>query len=143
MSRGARWTLGAFSLLFSGIFVATSSSSARPYIDWICAAFCVVIALACFSTVARRPSVRVVGAVVFLLYCGYLVLEVRKGLWRPYRGQGSEHWINAVRGLFVYGLPGLYVALRGLYPPWGLRAEVFRGPEHTEDPSVRKSSADN
>jgi hypothetical protein len=127
MSRGARWTLGTFAVLFSGIFVLSSPNSPRPWAGWICAAFCVAIAIACFSSVARGPAVRVIGAVVFLLYCGYLFFEFRRGLWRPYEGPGSEHWINALRGLSVYGLPGLYVAVRGFYPPWGLRAEVFRG----------------
>jgi hypothetical protein len=134
MSRGARWTLGAFSLLFSWIFVISSSNALHPAAEWICAAFCVVIALACFSSAARGPALRVVGAFVFLLYCGYLVVELRQGLWRPYEGRSSEHWFNALRGLFVYGLPGLYVALRGIYPSWGLRADVFRGsPKRPED----------
>jgi hypothetical protein len=127
MSRGARWTLGMFSLLFSWIFVISNGNSPRPAIGWILAAFCILIAIACFSGTARGPAIRVIGAVVFLLYCGYLVLEMRTGFWRPYQGRGSEHWVNALWGFFVYGLPGIYVALRGFYPPWGYAAESFRG----------------
>jgi hypothetical protein len=132
MSRGARWTLGAFSLLFSWIFVISNDNSPRPAIGWMLAAFCVLIAFACFSGTARGPAIRVIGAVVFLSYCGYLVLEIRKGLWRPYEGEGSEHWVNALRGLFVYGLPGLYVTVRGFYPPWGYGTAGFRGSEEVQ-----------
>ena len=125
MSRGARWLLGIFSLFFAGTFVLTASSSPHPLAVWACAGFCVLSSLACFSSVARGPAIRVIGSVVFLLYVVYLILEVRKGLWRPYEGQGSEHWVNAIKGLFVFGLPGLYVALRGRYPIWGKGARAF------------------
>jgi hypothetical protein len=137
MSRGARWTLGVFSLLFSWIFIISSGNSPRPVIGWMLAAFCILIAIACFSGAARGPAIRVIGAVVFVLYCGYLVLEIRKGLWRPYGGRGSEHWVNALWGLFVYGLPSLYVAIRGFYPPWGKGAEAFR--ERGEMPADGKN----
>jgi hypothetical protein len=94
---------------------------------WICAGFCVLISIACFSTIARGPAIRVIGAVVFLSYVVYLVLEIRKGFWRPYEGRGSEHWVNAIWGLLVFGLPGLYVTLRGRYPVWGRGADAFLG----------------
>jgi hypothetical protein len=93
-----------------------------------------LIALACFSSAARGPAIRVIGSVVFLLYVAYLAIEIRQGLWRPNEGRGSEHWVNAILGLFVFGLPGLYVALRGRYPTWGKGAEAFLGKneEHRE-----------
>jgi hypothetical protein len=99
----------------------------------MCAGFCVLIAVACFSSVARGPAVRVIGSAVFLLYLTYLIFEIRKGIWRPYEGRASEHWVNAIWGLFVFGLPGLYVALRGRYPVWGKGAQAFLGEEFEHD----------
>lgn len=136
MSRGARWVLGSFTLFFAGIFVLTGSPSSGPLaltVLWICAGFCVLISVACLSSVARGPAIRIIGSVVFLLYVAYLILEIRKGLWRPYEGRGSEHWVNAIWGLIVFGLPGLYVAFRGRYPFWGQGAEGFLGEESKQE----------
>ena len=132
MSRGARWLLGVFCLFFAGTFAVTASSATETMATlavWLCAGFCVLIAVACFSSVARGPAVRVIGSVVFLLCLTYLIFEIRKGIWRPYEGRASEHWVNAIWGLFVFGLPGLYVALCGRYPIWGKGAKAFLGEE--------------
>jgi hypothetical protein len=132
LSRGARWTLGVFCLLFAAIFVLTTANAPNAtavIVLWLCAGFCMLISLACFSKVASGPAVRIIGTLVFLAYVAYLVGEIRKGLWRPYYGTASEHWVNAILGLIVFGLPGIYVALHGVYPRWGKGAKAFLGEE--------------
>ena len=130
MSGWAKFTIGIFALLFAWIFVISRNGSTNQVISWVLAGFCVLIALACFSRTARAPALRVIGATIFLGYLFYLVSELRKGIFRPYPGGSSPHWLNAVEGLLVFGLPGLYLALRGIYPNWGRGAQVFRGESH-------------
>ena len=132
MSRGARWTLGFAALFFAAIFGFLAGNQPRLYAGWIPVAFCVCIAIACFSQVLRGPAIRIVGLVVFLLSCWYLVSELQKGIWRRYEGRASEHWINAILSMVVFGLPGLYVTVRGKYPQWGKGAEAFLGKKEDE-----------
>jgi len=88
-----------------------------------------------FSDGAR--ALRIISAAIFLAYAFYLISELRKGIFPTYPGGSSPHWLNALEGLFVFGLPGLFLALRGIYPIWGRGAAVFRGesdaPEQDED----------
>ena len=68
--------------------------------------------------------------------------EIRKGLWRPYHGSASEHWVNAILGLIVFGLPGLFVTVYGVYPRWGKGAKAFLGEEqesaNNQNEDIRK-----
>ena len=132
MSRPARWTLGCFSLLFAAAFAMSVPNSPEPLFLWICAAFCLLIALGCFSQVARGPAIRVIGATVFAVYAVYVVQEITKARSSPLSVWAHEHWITALEGLVTFGLPGLYVALRGRYPKWGKTAPAFL-PEDSRD----------
>jgi len=134
MSSWARITIGIFALFFAWIFVISRAGSPRPGWLYGLAGFCVLIALACFSRTARGPALRIIGATIFLGYVLYLAFELRKGLSQPYEGPGSPHWLNALEGLFVWGMPGLYLALRGVYPSWGRGAGAFRGESGEIDP---------
>jgi peptidoglycan/LPS O-acetylase OafA/YrhL len=119
--------LGSFALLFAAIFVYSEQSapSAAPWLVYIFAAFCVFIAVACFSPRLRGPAVRVIGFMVFLGYVSYFAYELLHEPTKPYAGRSEPHWFNAIMGLIVFGLPGLYVAVRGKYPNWGTGAKVF------------------
>jgi hypothetical protein len=129
MSRAARWTLGSFALLFAAIFIYSEqlSPSKAPLLLYVLAGFCLLIAVACFGKRWRGPAVRIIGFMVFLAYFSYLAYEVIREPAKPYTGSSEPHWVNAIHGLFLFGLPGLYVALRGKYPKWGKGAKAFNG----------------
>ena len=129
MSAGARWTLGSFALLFAMtlIFAERIAPSKSPLLVYGPAAFCLVIAVSCFSRTWRRPAVRIIGLVVFIAYVSYLVEEVLREATKHYTSISEPHWLNALIGLAMFGLPGLYVAVRGIYPEWGWGARAFNG----------------
>lgn len=56
---------------------------------------------------------RVVGALVFLLYVAYLVMMVAEGAWFVGERGSATCAVNAVLGLFAFGLPGLWYAMMG------------------------------
>jgi len=134
MSRTARWVLGSFAFLFAGIFAFTAPSRS-PLALFLPTGFCVLIALACFSQTLRGPATRIIGGVVFLVCVSYLVFEIWTEPTKLYSRPSEPSWTNAVEALIVFGLPGIYVALRGEYPRWGKGAEAFRGdkPSQHED----------
>jgi len=127
MSRGARWTLGSFALLFAAILVYSEQNapSSAPLLVYVLAGFCVLIAVACFSRTSRGPAIRSIGFMVFLAYAAYLAYELLREPAEPYGGRSEPHWLNAMLGLIVFGMPGLYVAVRGKYPRWGKGAKAF------------------
>ena len=143
MSRGSRWVLACFALIFGAIFiyserVAPSKSSVMAY---GAAAFCGLIAVACFTRTRRGPAVRIIGLTVFLAYVSYLVYELIREPAKPYPGMTEPHWLNAIIGLVVFGLPGLYVTVRGNYPTWGQGAKAFNG--EMDSPSHGESHHEN
>jgi hypothetical protein len=127
MSGASRWILGAFALLFGTMFVYTARNSSASWIDLGLAAFCLAIAVACFSKKGRGPAIKFIGVTVFLAYLIYFGWEIATNFSKPYTGRAEEHWLNALIGLFAFGLPGLYVLIKGVYPRWGIRSDVFRG----------------
>lgn len=126
MSLGARWTLGSFALLFavtclySGLLAEQHRFASIAF-----AGFCTLIAAACFSSRARPASVRIVGFVIFCAYLAYFISEILFHRTTPPEGAGHANWFNAIIGLFVFGLPGLYVSLTGRYSAWGEHSTVF------------------
>lgn len=137
MSRTARWVLGSFALLFAATFATTVSNSPKPLFLWICAGFCVLISLACFSTVAHGPAIRLIGATVFVVYAFYLFDSIGGILRTPLGSHSHWRWLatfeGPLEGLIVFGLPGLYVAIRGRYPLWGKAASAFLGENPRQD----------
>lgn len=121
MSRSTRWVLGFFALLFAAIFVYSEqlAPSRAPLAVYIFAVFCGLMALACFAPRWSGPVVRILGFVVFLTFASNFVSELFGEPEKTYAGNSEPHWLNAILGLIVFGLPGLYVAVRGKYPNWG------------------------
>lgn len=119
MSLSARWILGLFALLFAAILIYSEqlAPSRVPWLVYVLAAFCGLIALACFSRTWRGAAIRIIGFMVFLAYASYVVHELFWERAKPYTGRSEPHWLNAILGLIVYGLPGLYFAVGGL--KWG------------------------
>ena len=128
LSRGARWTLGIFALLFGAMFVFSeqTAASSAPMLVYLLAGFCGLIAVACFSQTWRGPAVRIIGFMVFVTYVFYIAHELRGGPAKPHIEKSESHWLDAILGLIVFGLPGLYVAFRGRYPKWGEWAAAFK-----------------
>jgi hypothetical protein len=137
MSRASRWILGNFALLFAWTFIAALPYALKPFVLWLCAAFCVLIALACFSTVARGPTLRAVGAIIFAAYMFAVATKLADVLKTPFDGHFQGRWLlfleAVVEGFVVYGLPGLYVAVNGRYPRWGHAAIAFLGRNRSKD----------
>ncbi len=129
MSRGARWVIGVFSGLFALMmfYSERTAPSNAPIVGYLVGAFCVAITIACFSKVLRSPAVRVIGAMVFVATVAYLVDELLTEPGKRYSGTSEPHWLNALFALITFGLPGLFVALHGVYPKWGKGSQVFRG----------------
>jgi hypothetical protein len=126
-SRGTRWVLGSFALLFAIIFVYSEqlAPSRAPLAVYVLAGFCGLMALACFAPKWSGPVVRILGLAVFLAFASYLVHELLREPAKPYAGRSEPHWFNAILWLIVFGMPGLYVALRGKYPRLGKGAKAF------------------
>jgi hypothetical protein len=74
---------------------------------------------------------------VFLACLSYLIYELVWKPTKPYAVRSEPHWLNAIMGLVVFGLPGLYVAVRGKYPKWGKGAKAFTG--EMDSPSDEES----
>src|SRR5580658_8577995 len=119
MSRPARWILGSFALLFAVAFATAVNNSPEPLFIWACGGFCLLISLASFSSVARTPALRVIGATVFAVYAGGVASVAVRMSRTPFDGQGHWSWLTELEGpmegLITFGLPGLYVAVRGRF----------------------------
>jgi hypothetical protein len=139
MSSIPRRILGSFAILFALIFVNTAHNSSVPWADWGLVAFCLAIVIACFSKKGRVPAIKFIGIAVFLAYLNYFAWEIITNFRKLYTGPAQARWLNAIFGMFTFGLPGLYVMLNGIYPKWGLRSEVFRGNEEGSNPKDTSS----
>ncbi len=138
MSKTARWVLGSFALLFAVAFAVAVQNSPEPLFLWCCAGFCLLIALACFSTVVRTPVVRIIGAVVFSLYAFYVFQELTR--ISRVTADRNLHWYSLaalhgpIEGLITFGLPGVYFAIRGRLPRWSEFTPAFRGSRERPKP---------
>ncbi|MBZ5528657.1 MAG: hypothetical protein LAN71_12230 [Acidobacteriia bacterium] len=124
MRRRVRWTVGGCALLFAAFFLFLALRS--PHKPLILLAlppfFCLLIAAASFSDILHKTASRIIGLAASLLSLAYLVIEIRSQPWSPYPGLGEPHWLHAALAFLVFGLPGIYVAVRGEYPAWGKAA---------------------
>lgn len=137
MSRSARWVLGAFALCFAFSFwLASALSAARPsLLERLLFCFCALIAVACFSQYLREMALRLIGGMVFVISIWYVLVEFKTEPHNLYSWHGPSV-INSALFMLVFGLPGLYVALRGHYPKWGKGVGAFRrSNENTETSS--------
>jgi hypothetical protein len=115
MSRGARWTIIAFLLLFTWMILAGWSTDTPKQRSWEAgiAAFMLVLALGLAAPGRFRWALRLVAGVVALGYFIYFVTEVVELL----RGEpqplslGRPNATAAGLGLLIYGVPALVYAL--------------------------------
>jgi hypothetical protein len=145
MSRTSRWILGSFALLFAWTFIAGLPYAPKPWAIWLCAGFCVLIALACFSAVARGAALRVIGATVFVVYVFAVASALADARRTPWDGHFHGRWLGflkaVVEGFLIYGLPGLYVALHGRYPIWGRLAGAFLGKNYLQEHKAEQEAS--
>lgn len=143
MSRGARWTLGSFSLFFAWAFYegfrqAAIASAGGLVGLGVAVGLCLLIAFACFFRFGRGVIVRLFGALIFLSYVAYFVYEIWIEPGKEYTRRSDPHWINAILGFFVWGLPGLYLARRGMWP-----SLEKQGAEESEAPGPDEDKGDS
>jgi hypothetical protein len=107
VSAGSRIILAAISLVCAAGFFLTAldvgSLAAEPSFFYGLAIFCVVVAIASLAPKTHPITLRMIGTIVF---CGYAA----SNSWQ------SHHWMPALVGLFVCGVPAAYLALKGTYP---------------------------
>ena len=119
MSSDARILLGIATILSAIGFVAIGivlgpelPLGATPF--YLLATFCILISMACFTPSTRPVALRIIGLVVFVTYVVY-----------AYSCIGQKDFVRALAGLLVWGFPGGYVAIWGVYPSWGRGAAAF------------------
>ena len=121
--------LGGFAVILGLMFLYSGRIESVKWECYFSAGFCGVIAAACFSSQARGSAVRIIGSLVFVIFSLLVATEGAVALhWaRALPGVDGTHLAAALEGFAFLGLPGLYVALKGKYPRWGISSKVFRG----------------
>lgn len=120
MSLGSRIAIAVVALLSAAGFYMTAvnpgSVRAAPIVFYGMSLFCIVIAIACLAPKSHPLTLRVIGAVIFLVFAS--------GLYSDFQ---TQNWRKAMMGFIVWGLPSGYVAIVGRYPSWGKGAAGFNG----------------
>ena len=137
MSRWARWTIAIAVLLLGWEVIALSPPGEHLSAEAGLLLFLGMIVIACLSKTGRPVALRVVGGTVFFAYLAYFFYEFLDPIPETYKGINQEHWVNALFGLLLYGLPGLYVAATAGYPKWGIHAKGFRSPKDQDEDKDR------
>ena len=140
MSRGARWLLGAAMLVIAAGFAAIPLMRPAPnfrpsFVTLAFVGFPTLIAVACFFPAGRPVTLRLIAATVLALSFGYVAIQVAAfPLGRGNRGAGRTQpsLQNSLMFLATFGLPSVYVLVRGRYPGWGRHAAAF-GPNPVEE----------
>ena len=118
MSMGARAAIGIVALLSGvGFFITALDPSGLPagsLVFYTMAAVCVVIAIACFFPKSHPVTLRLIGAIIFTTYVGYIIDSFQ-----------AQNLDRAVAGFIVWGLPSGYLAIMGKYPSFGNGAKAF------------------
>jgi len=87
--------------------------------------------------------IRAIGGTVFLFYAFYLFLVLKKVLRTPFEIHFRGAWLSAVAGpafgFILFGLPGLYLALRGLFSRRAGVASANSGKPSREERSHSKA----
>jgi hypothetical protein len=115
MSRGARWTIIAFILLFGWMLLSdwSADSSRQRVVESGLIAFMLALALGLAAPGRFRWALRVAAGMVAVGYFAYFVSEVF-GLLRGDAQELSVNRPNATAagvGLLLYGVPALIFAL--------------------------------
>jgi FtsH-binding integral membrane protein len=116
MSKGSRIAIGVVAIIaaigFLNSAMNPASVKAAPIVFYGLAAFCGVIAIACFSHKAHPVTLRIIGGTVFATFAVYAYDSIINNP-RP---------MQAICGFLVWGLPSGYLAIKGKYPDWGMGA---------------------
>ena len=117
LSLGARIFLGSIAALFGllMILIASPETGSKAIFFYGLGAFCLSIAVACFTSGRVRQFVgSAIGCIIFLTGVWYLAAEVHTGaLWSSRRSDPSAY--KAVLYLLFIGLPGLSYAYRARF----------------------------
>ena len=105
MSKSSRWILGVFSLILSVGIVLHVLDNPSQLIGWVVLVFFLMIPLACFFPSVRPLAIRLIGGIIFGSYVAYLISSI-----------GSENFPRALKGLLIFGVPGLHCAIFGSDP---------------------------
>jgi ABC-type Fe3+-siderophore transport system permease subunit len=120
MSIGSRIVIGVFALLCAASFFMTARDpSGLPIGAWAfysLAAFCIVIATACFFPQTHPFTLRLIGIVIFVTYVAYV--------WDSFH---TQNLARAIQGFLFWGVPSGYLAIVGKYPSWGKGAKGLKG----------------
>jgi hypothetical protein len=115
MSRSAQIVLGGVFVGAALIFALCGVTAPRqaphgsaPF--YVTAAFCVVVAIACFLARGRGVTLRVTGCGVFAVCVWYLIVAPST---------------KSVLAMTTFGLPAAYTAITARYPLWGEWAAAF------------------
>jgi len=124
MSRASEIILGIVALLSALLVLYFIQAGVGLLFGWLALEiFLLTMAAACLFRTGRKLTLRVLGAFLFAVCAGYLATELRLG--QP------GGLLKSLMAFFVFGLPALYLMVRGRYPRWGRFAPVFAGKAKT------------
>jgi hypothetical protein len=115
MSLGARIMLGSVSALFGVVMILIAPPTDKQVYFYLFGAFCLFIALACFTRGRVRQFLgSTIGVVIFFAGVVYLIAELTSGvLWSGRRSEPSVY--NAILYLLFIGVPGGVYAYRARF----------------------------
>ncbi|MDY7016043.1 MAG: hypothetical protein SVX43_21080 [Cyanobacteriota bacterium] len=109
MSKGSRIAIGIVALLGAvGFFLTALDPSdfpAGPPVFYGLAAVFAIVAIACFFPKSHPVSLRLIGAIIFAAYVGYIIDSFQ-----------TQDFGRAVVGFIVWGVPSGYMAISGKFP---------------------------
>ncbi|MFT3686683.1 MAG: hypothetical protein QM783_17485 [Phycisphaerales bacterium] len=111
-----------------------ASTAPNPLAFWAVMSLLIVLLLCGIVTQWAQPSAaklawRGVGAIIFVAYFAYVVVEILSPTPNQQPGPGSATLSNAIKGFCLFGIPSLLLMIKGpprrlLYPSW--RAEELQ-----------------
>jgi len=114
LSLGARIVLGSVAALFGTVMllVAPPSTDTKTIGFYAFGAFCLLIAIACFTSGRVRQFIgSVIGCTIFFVGVAYLVAEFSAGTLSS-SSHASPSAYNAVKYLLFIGIPGIVYAYK-------------------------------
>ncbi|WP_349793174.1 hypothetical protein ABQY74_001945 [Xanthomonas sp. WHRI 7064] len=115
LSLSARLLPGVFAMLFCAVMVVVAPPTNKAIYFYLFAAFCLLLALACFTQGRVRQFIgSLIGCTIFGLGICYLVVELSSDpVWAGARSQPSV--LNACLYVFFIGVPGAAYAYRARF----------------------------
>lgn len=116
------WVLAPFIILFVlvlTLYAFSIQEEAMPkLVVLVMDSLCIFGFLSFLNPVRFRWAVRSAGFIIFLIYVAYLIYTLVEsgGKFTASSRQSDTTVYNALIGLFVFGLPGITVAITGKLP---------------------------